>query len=282
MNRIMRRWFDADIFLDPWIQQLSPAAKLFWFYLIASCDDAGVWEENWNFAHFLIGMNFQPSKILIELESRIERIDETHIWVKKYAVYQNRTLSRKNPALKRMWESVDRFGLAARLPVDLLPVSDRPSEDDLPPPLTPLVPEREAGGNGKAEGKAKAKGKPKDADTLPDGCHEIRLYWNAWRNAPGRAWGNDDSAAPSGKGVKALAKIIESGDYTKEQLLAAAERYLATKATLQEPQYLLKFKTFFGPDARFVEYIDAKHAPAPVAVPFHKMSLSHPEGTVYD
>ena len=278
----MKRWTETSKWDDPWFRGLSAEVKVFWLYLCDRCDDAGVWEEDWEDAEFRTKAKLSPEKMLQALASRIERVDARFIWLTKFIIFQNRKLSRDIKPQKRMWESIDKHRLAARLPVDLLPASDRPSEDDLPPPLTPLVPEREAGGNGKAEGKAKAKGKPKDADTLPDGCHEIRLYWNAWRNAPGRAWGNDDSAAPSGKGVKAVAKIIESGDYTKEQLLAAAERYLATKATLQEPQYLLKFKTFFGPDARFVEYIDAKHAPAPVAVPFHKMSLSHPEGTVYD
>ena len=268
----MKRWTETAKWDDPWFRGLPAEVKVFWLYLCDRCDDGGVWEEDWEDAEFRTKAKLVPEKVLKSLASRIERVDDRFIWLRKFIGFQNRTLSRDVKPQKRMWESIDRFGLATRLQADLLPVDERPSEDDPPPLAAPLVPATSA---------TSAKNTAKDVDALPDGCYDIRQYWNRWRNAPGRAWGNDDSATLRGKGVKALAKILESGDYSKEQLLAAAERYLATKATLKESQYLLKFRTFFGPDARYVEYVDETHAPA-VVVPFGQMSLSHPEGTVYD
>ena len=165
----MKRWTETSKWDDPWFRGLPADVKVFWLYLCDRCSDGGVWEEDWEDAEFRTKAKLVPEKVLKALASRIERVDERHIWLRKFIGFQNRKLSRDIKPQKRMWESIDKHRLAARLPVDLLPASDRPSEDDLPPPTTPLVSKPEAGGNGKAEGKAKAKGKPKDADTLPDG-----------------------------------------------------------------------------------------------------------------
>ncbi len=41
-----KRYTDCDIWEDDFFQKLSPAHKLFWFYLCNKCDHAGIWKPN--------------------------------------------------------------------------------------------------------------------------------------------------------------------------------------------------------------------------------------------
>ena len=53
-----KRFFDTEIFGDPWFQELKPADKCLWFYLLSTCNHAGICKFSEKMAHMLIGGKF--------------------------------------------------------------------------------------------------------------------------------------------------------------------------------------------------------------------------------
>lgn len=86
----MLRFTESDKWLDPWFQQLSPEPKLFYLYLLDTVDHAGVWEENWRMAEFLIGQELDQHTILEELETRVFRLGEDKLYLPKFIAFQLR------------------------------------------------------------------------------------------------------------------------------------------------------------------------------------------------
>lgn len=54
-----KRFIDTDLFKKRWIRQLSSDHKLFWIYLINSCNHAGIWEVDFEMAGFVLGSDFE-------------------------------------------------------------------------------------------------------------------------------------------------------------------------------------------------------------------------------
>ena len=70
----MLRFTETQKWADPWFQQLSPEGKLFYLFLLDQVDYSGVWEENWQFAEFLIGQELGREEVLVELGDRVAQL----------------------------------------------------------------------------------------------------------------------------------------------------------------------------------------------------------------
>jgi len=52
---MVKRFTETTKWLDPWFRKLPAKVKIFWMYLIDSCDNAGFWIVDFELASFLIG-----------------------------------------------------------------------------------------------------------------------------------------------------------------------------------------------------------------------------------
>ena len=92
-----KRFFETSIWTNnQWFRKLKPESKLFWFYLLGSCDNVGVWEEDWDLASFIIGTKLNPAEILQDINDRVCRISTKKMWIIDFCDFQYKGL-RDNP-----------------------------------------------------------------------------------------------------------------------------------------------------------------------------------------
>jgi len=89
-----KRYFKSEIWTqNKWFRELDPTTKLFWFYLIGTCDNVGVWEEDWELASFVMRVTLDSDSIIQKLESRVQRISPVKLWVTDFCDFQYGGLS---------------------------------------------------------------------------------------------------------------------------------------------------------------------------------------------
>lgn len=59
----MKRMIDSNIFEDEWFMSLELKYKMFWIYIIAKCDYAGLYKPNLTIAEMLIGAKLEIEEI---------------------------------------------------------------------------------------------------------------------------------------------------------------------------------------------------------------------------
>ena len=77
---------------DLWFSNLSPHAKLLFFYFVENCDNAGFFEVNKKFMLFYTGLS---EELLMEAgtelkKSYIKSQDGTKLWFKNFLKYQKK------------------------------------------------------------------------------------------------------------------------------------------------------------------------------------------------
>lgn len=92
-----KRFIDGSIWTqNQWFRQLKPEVKLFWFYIITTCDNVGVWEEDFALASFIIGAEIIKEEVYAELDGKIQIISDRKIWIKDFCRFQYGLLERNN------------------------------------------------------------------------------------------------------------------------------------------------------------------------------------------
>jgi len=157
---VKKRFTDTDKWADPWFRQLSPTAKLLWQWILDCCDNAGVLDPDWALATFQIGDDVTAH--IIEIESRIERLDDDRIFVSKFVAFQYPRLSRQCAAHKPVFASLEKYNLLDRLP-DTLTEGEGKGRDGLP--LT--FPKVTGKGKGKGKGKGNGEGEGRQEQSGP-------------------------------------------------------------------------------------------------------------------
>ena len=86
------RMTNVEKWKDLWFSNLSPNAKLLFFYLVENCDNAGFFEINKKFILFYTGLNEnQLMDAVVELKkSYIKSKDGTKLWFKNFLKYQKK------------------------------------------------------------------------------------------------------------------------------------------------------------------------------------------------
>lgn len=83
------RFFKCEIWTqNRWFRELKPTSKLFWFYLVGTCDNVGVWEEDWALASFVMGTPLDPETLLKDMGDRVQRIAPTKLWITDFCDFQ--------------------------------------------------------------------------------------------------------------------------------------------------------------------------------------------------
>ena len=77
----MKRFTDTEKWTkDRWFSDLEPRYKLLWLFMVDSCDNVGVWEENIRMANVLIGFDYSLDTVLKVFGNRIYVFDEGRKW----------------------------------------------------------------------------------------------------------------------------------------------------------------------------------------------------------
>jgi len=71
----MKRFTETTLFDDPWFRKLPVHLKVFWEFLRAKCDNAGVWDPDLSLASFTIGAEITEKEILEHFNNGKERIE---------------------------------------------------------------------------------------------------------------------------------------------------------------------------------------------------------------
>jgi len=93
-----KRFVDTARFFDPWYRSLPPTLKVFWEFIISSCDLAGAWKKDYDLAKFILGEGapeLDPADALLKLNAGKERIIEfgDYWFVVDFIPFQYGTLS---------------------------------------------------------------------------------------------------------------------------------------------------------------------------------------------
>lgn len=82
-----KRFIDTDLFSDKWFMSLKKDAKLFWIYLISSCNHAGIIEVNEPLVKLQTGINSLET-VIKELGNRLIPLKNDYFFLPKFLEYQ--------------------------------------------------------------------------------------------------------------------------------------------------------------------------------------------------
>lgn len=119
----MKRFTETTKWSDPWYRRLTPCAKLLWAYLCDHCNAIGLIDLDLESAEFHIGCKVGESH-LKELESRIQRVSGTKVFIPKFIHFQCGNLSESCPAHKPVLKLVSLHNLIKK-DIDYLYPIDR-------------------------------------------------------------------------------------------------------------------------------------------------------------
>ncbi len=90
-----KRFTASEKWQDVWFRKLKPKYKLFWMYLLDACDNAGLWEKDFELASFIIGDTYKDDDCIKIFADKIIQVNgKWFIW--KFIEFQYDHL---NPAV---------------------------------------------------------------------------------------------------------------------------------------------------------------------------------------
>jgi hypothetical protein len=123
-----KRFTETEKWKDPWFCGLNEKQKLFWFYLLDTCDHAGIWQVNWPLVDFYIkGYKHDSYKF----EGRILYISENKWFIKKFIDFQYKgKLNPDNSAHKSVIDRLEKEGAWQGLASPLAGSKDKDMDKD--------------------------------------------------------------------------------------------------------------------------------------------------------
>lgn len=120
----MKRFTETSKWNSPAFRKLPALVKLAWQFINDSCDQAGVWEVDWEGLSFAIGMpfgeTFSPDMIVSSVSSKITFLDneKSRLWIKEFVREQYPNLNPRS----RLHQSVMTLLKRHSLPEDGMPL----------------------------------------------------------------------------------------------------------------------------------------------------------------
>lgn len=88
-----KRFTDSRLWEKKWFRVMKPDHKLFWLYLINTCDLAGVWDVDIELAEFKLGITINTDEFLEEIGERIDQINGSKWFLNTFIKFQYGELS---------------------------------------------------------------------------------------------------------------------------------------------------------------------------------------------
>lgn len=109
-----KRFTDTQIWEKEWFMALSPKLKCLWRYLTERCDQAGVWEPNWQLATIYIGEKVSQLD-LSAFGDHIEILSSGKVFIPDFINFQYGRLSESSPAHKPIFRAIEKNNLTHRV-----------------------------------------------------------------------------------------------------------------------------------------------------------------------
>jgi hypothetical protein len=94
-----KRFTDTDKWTKKWFRNLTPGSKLFWQYLLDSCNHAGIWEVDFGLAAFQIGVELDEDEINAAFRDKVTALDNGEKWfMNDFVDFQYGELKQNNNA----------------------------------------------------------------------------------------------------------------------------------------------------------------------------------------
>lgn len=107
-----KRFIDTDIWRKQWFRELKPKLKLFWFYIIGNCDNAGIWEADLKLAEFQMGVKLDLKELNEAFKDKIIVVGNGKWFIKKFPEFQyGKGLSERNPAHRSVIDKLKKYDL---------------------------------------------------------------------------------------------------------------------------------------------------------------------------
>lgn len=110
-----KRFTDTDKYKKAWFRKLSPKLKCFWDYITSSCDNAGVWEQDWDAAGFHIGDDISIDEVTQAFGDRIMVLNDNKILVVDFIEFQYGELSEKSAPHRKVLSLVKKHKIESRV-----------------------------------------------------------------------------------------------------------------------------------------------------------------------
>ncbi len=96
-----KRFTETEKWEDEWFTELSNDYKVIWFYLLDTCDNAGVWKRNIKKLNYLCNTNVTEEDLLNVFGKRIHVLADDKWFIKKFCIvqYGHDFLQSKNKAV---------------------------------------------------------------------------------------------------------------------------------------------------------------------------------------
>lgn len=109
-----KRFIDSRMWTDKWFRNLKPSTKLFWIYLFNNCDNAGVWEVDFELSSLLLGIEISADihKEINNGKDRIRPIHDGRYWfITEFVEFQYGELSDSCYPHRKVKELLKEHGL---------------------------------------------------------------------------------------------------------------------------------------------------------------------------
>ena len=96
-----KRFTDTDKWEDEWFTELSNDYKVIWFYLLDTCDNAGIWKKNIKKLNYLCNTDVNADDLLKVFKNRLSVITDEKWFINKFCIvqYGHDFLNSKNKAV---------------------------------------------------------------------------------------------------------------------------------------------------------------------------------------
>jgi len=120
-----KRFTDTEKWEDEWFTELPNDYKVIWFYLLDTCDNAGIWKRNIKKLNYLCNTNISAEDLLEVFNKRIQIVSDEKWFIKKFCIvqYGHDFLQSNNKAVK---------AAVKRLQVEGVLIGNKYSTDTLP------------------------------------------------------------------------------------------------------------------------------------------------------
>jgi len=107
-----KRFTDTEKWKDEWFADLDPEIKLFYLYILDTCDHAGVWKVNFRLAEFSMGVKIDKDAALKSFNGRVIQIGFDKWCVTKFITFQyGKTLNLRNNSHRGALKLLEFHGL---------------------------------------------------------------------------------------------------------------------------------------------------------------------------
>ncbi len=159
-----KRFTDTTKWDDEWFMDMPMEGKLFWLYLLDTCDHAGVWKVNKRLASFRLGFDVDVAGTFGD---RVEVVENGEYWIiKKFLDFQYGNLNVHNKVHNSALKILDRFNRAPAKPLESPLVGAKDKDKD----------------KEKDKDKDKVKDKDKDIGGQLDQDLAFGMFWSVYPN----------------------------------------------------------------------------------------------------